>query len=423
MKNLIIFFVFLILYKGIYCLKEAKVVERPLKIGAFNIQNLGPAKLSNKEVMTIVRNIILRYDIILVQEIVIRDQELITNLIHSINNIAPEEGYDIALSERLGRKTAKEQYGFIYRKGKVTVLGEVVYPDINDHFMRPPYIVHFYSPTTKNLPSFIAIGIHTQPSNAANETDFLADVYDYAVDKYKTRDAVIMGDMNAGCANVRISDWKNIRLWTREDFTWLIGHHIDTTTNVNSCPYDRIVIAGDQMNRAAIHNSAKIFNYQDEYELTTEQTRNVSDHWPVEVKLRGKLSNEAEIHLKPSICFMITDNRIISDPMIIHRSRKKFDFKTSASKDIKGNFVNFNAVKKTDNLNNLLESFQNLTQRFPDVLSQEMLQSVQYKSQNGALDDHSSFSDPSMLIYSINIYCNVKQLICSTLTCRQTTIN
>ncbi|XP_023218740.1 deoxyribonuclease-1-like, partial [Centruroides sculpturatus] len=339
MKYFIFLSIAFTLYQVTLCTNEGlRTVDRPLRIGSFNIQNLGPSKMSNEEIMIIVKNILIRYDVILVQEIVTRDESLVYGLLHSINSVAPEGVmYDMALSERLGRKTAKEQYAFFYRKQKVSVLGASVYSDKDDNFMRPPYIVHFLSPTTKNLPSFIAIGIHTQPSNAANETDFLADVYDYAKNKYKTENAIIMGDMNAGCGNVRTSDWRNIRLWTRSDFTWLIGHHVDTTTNVNSCPYDRIVIAGEEMNQAAIRHSANIFNFQNEYELTIEQTRNVSDHWPIEVQLRGRISDDAEINLKPSMCFMITDNRKISDPMIIHRARKKFDFRTNASKDQNGN--------------------------------------------------------------------------------------
>lgn len=48
-----------------------------------------------------------------------------------------------------------------------------------------------------------------------------------------------MGDMNAGCANVRISDWDTMELWRREEFTWLITHDYDTTLSINCCPYDR----------------------------------------------------------------------------------------------------------------------------------------------------------------------------------------
>ncbi|XP_023216027.1 deoxyribonuclease gamma-like isoform X1 [Centruroides sculpturatus] len=374
--------------------------------------------------MTIIRKIILLYDIILVQEIVSRDESYIHNLLHSINSLSSGGvTYNMALSDRLGRSIAKEQYAFFYKKHMFSVLDTDIYPDVDDNFMRPPYIVHFFSPTIKNLTSFIAVGIHVQPNNAANEISFLANVYDYVKNKYKNKNAIIMGDLNAGCSYIKTGDWKNISLWMRNEFIWLIGNHVDTTTNINSCPYDRIVIAGEEMKQAVINDSANILNFQNKYELTLEETTSVSDHWPVEVKLRGKLSKEAEIYLETFVCFTISDNRIISDPTVIQQEQNKFDFKTSIFNDHNGNYVRFNAFKRLDNLEDLLESFKFLTQKFPDVFNPEMWHSVYYKAKNGALNDDSSFTELNSLIYSINIDCDLRQLTCSTLTCRQTTIN
>ncbi|XP_023216031.1 deoxyribonuclease gamma-like isoform X3 [Centruroides sculpturatus] len=288
MKSFIFVLVFLYTYQIKYC-SSKDVRSSSLKIGAFNVQNLGAKKLNNEEIAEIIRNIILRYDVILIQEIVTRNQNLIKEFLNSVNSVAPKRiVYDMVLSKRLGRNKAKEQYAFFYRRDAVSVLDKMVYPDLEDKFMRPPYIVHFQTPTVENMPSFIAIGIHTQPSNAANETDYLTDVYDFAKNKYKIKDAMIMGDMNAGCSSVRVRDWKNIRLRTRRDFIWLIGQNVDTTTNANTCPYDRIVIAGEKIESAIIPNSAGIFNFQNAYKLTLEEARDVSDHWPVEVRLKGK---------------------------------------------------------------------------------------------------------------------------------------
>lgn len=48
-----------------------------------------------------------------------------------------------------------------------------------------------------------------------------------------------MGDFNADCIYVGEKDWENIALWMRPEFTWAIGHHVDTTTNHKSCALDR----------------------------------------------------------------------------------------------------------------------------------------------------------------------------------------
>ena len=38
-----------------------------------------------------------------------------------------------------------------------------------------------------DMGSMLAIGIHTQPKNAANETSSLANVYDFAVKKFRVK--------------------------------------------------------------------------------------------------------------------------------------------------------------------------------------------------------------------------------------------
>ncbi|XP_035230242.1 deoxyribonuclease-1-like 2, partial [Stegodyphus dumicola] len=219
--------------------KNAKAIERPILVGAFNIQNLGNSKLSNNTVMNIMKKILLRYDLVLVQEIVTLDEDMVVSLLKSLNRLSPKGvKYMMQISERLGRGNAKEQYAYIYRNDKLIYLEGHTYPDPRDEFMRPPYIVHFSTPTLRDLESMVVIGIHTQPKNATNETSALAKVYDYAVKTFQVQDAIIMGDMNAGCQNVRISDWNIIDLWRRKEFTWLISHDFDTTLSVNCCPYD-----------------------------------------------------------------------------------------------------------------------------------------------------------------------------------------
>ncbi|CAL1279619.1 unnamed protein product [Larinioides sclopetarius] len=249
-----------------------QTVERPVLVGAFNIQNLGVSKMSNKTVMNIVKKIILRYDLVLIQEIVTTQEELMENLVKDINKLhrRKDSKYMMQISERVGRGNAKEQYAYIYRNDKFKFLAGHTFPDRKDDFMRPPYIAHFATPTLRDLDSMIFIGIHTQPKNAANETSAMAKVYDYAVETFKVKDAMMMGDMNAGCANVRISDWDTIDVWRRKEFTWLITHDFDTTLSVNCCPYDRIIIAGDNVADAVIWKSVGPFKYRDLFGISTD---------------------------------------------------------------------------------------------------------------------------------------------------------
>ena len=78
-----------------------------------------------------------------------------------------------------------------------------------------------------------------------------------------------MGDFNAGCDFVK--DWSQVSLATDRRFYWVIGHSVDTTTGRTDCPYDRIVVSGKKLLKNILPYSAGIFNFDEEYGLTSSQ--------------------------------------------------------------------------------------------------------------------------------------------------------
>eukprot|EP00795_Rhopilema_esculentum_P000205 gene205-9838_t len=137
-------------------------------------------------------------------------------------------------------------------------------------FERPPFVVEFKSDI---LAPFIAIGIHTRPDDKGSitesEIDLLVDVYDDAKDYLGTSDAIIMGDFNAGCSYV--SDWSSIRLATDHRFRWLIKDDEDTTLSTRKCPYDRLVVAGQNMIDAVDPLSPSVFHFDSEFGLSSSE--------------------------------------------------------------------------------------------------------------------------------------------------------
>ncbi|KAG8188435.1 hypothetical protein JTE90_008002 [Oedothorax gibbosus] len=394
-----------------------KTVERPVRIGSFNIQNLGSSKFGNKTIMDIVKKVLLRYDMILIQEIVTMDSTLMENLVKDINKLHKEKEstYELSISERLGRGTAKEQYAYLYRNDKFKLLGARTYPDKDDEFMRPPYIAKFATPTLRDMESMIVIGVHTQPKYAANETGALANVYDYAAKAFKTKDVILMGDMNAGCANVRISDWDTMELWRRTEFTWLITHDYDTTLSINCCPYDRIVIAGENMGDAYISDSVKAFKYRDLYGLSTDMALAVSDHWPVEVMLRGGTSSNAQSNLRPSLCLTIHDVSPSSLPSQIRNQKTSLGFQISATE------TSVELYSESSNSTGLLVSLQNLQKKYSQLISVETIEAIEYKVNHGVLDDATSTSDLEKELYSVSIYFDTVELTTTVHYCSATT--
>uniref|UniRef100_Q68EQ0 Deoxyribonuclease n=1 Tax=Xenopus tropicalis TaxID=8364 RepID=Q68EQ0_XENTR len=262
-----------------------------LQICSFNVQSFGESKRDKPAVMNIVRKVISRCDIMLLMEIKDSSDTVIRSLMTQLNSQSETRNqFDLTISQRLGRKSYKEQYGFIYRKKMVSVRGTYQYEDSQpgdpDAFSREPYVVWFEAPST-DVREFVIVPQHTTPEAAVREIDELYDVYLDVKQKWNSENFIFMGDLNAGCAYVPKKAWGNIRLRTHSEFVWLIGDKEDTTVKASTkCAYDRIVMAGDKLLSSVVPGSAQVFDFMAVYGLTEDQALEVSDHFPVEVQLK-----------------------------------------------------------------------------------------------------------------------------------------
>uniref|UniRef100_A0A8C7LZR2 Deoxyribonuclease n=1 Tax=Oncorhynchus mykiss TaxID=8022 RepID=A0A8C7LZR2_ONCMY len=267
-------------------------VAMSLKICAFNVQSFGEAKANNKKIMGILIKILARCDLCLIQEVRDAKGEAIPTLVKDLNSFDKSHAYSYVESKRLGKKTYKEQYVYIYKKDVLQVREHCQYPELeggegtnNDTevFSREPFIVRFHSPTTL-VKDFVLVGQHTCPKTAMKEIDELYTVFNGICKKWKTENVVILGDLNAACSYITIKGFRAVRLRSDPKFRWLIGDEQDTTVRQKThCAYDRIVIHGREMISGIVPDSAKPFNFKEEFHLTEEEALEVSDHFPVEL--------------------------------------------------------------------------------------------------------------------------------------------
>ncbi|XP_051518161.1 deoxyribonuclease gamma-like isoform X2 [Myxocyprinus asiaticus] len=261
------------------------------KICAFNIQSFGDSKSGDPKIMNSVSRIVARCDICLLQEVRDQKNKAIPRLIAALNGLSRDGEYDYVASGRLGRtQTYQEQYVFVYRKSTAKLKNQYQYPDTQkgdmDAFSREPFVVHFEAPKTV-AKEFVLIPQHTTPSNATKEIDELYDVFMDISERWKIKNVMFLGDFNAACGYVAKKNWKNIRLFSDTSFIWLIKDHVDTTVKHSTdCAYDRIVVHGEPFLRAIEPFSAQPFNFAKEFHLTEAQALEVSDHYPIEVKLK-----------------------------------------------------------------------------------------------------------------------------------------
>ncbi|XP_013371170.1 PREDICTED: deoxyribonuclease gamma [Chinchilla lanigera] len=263
-----------------------------LKLCSFNVRSFGESKKQNQNAMDIIVKIIRRCDLILLMEIKDSHNRICPMLMEKLNgNSRRGTTYNYVISSRLGRNTYKEQYAFLYKEKLVTVKKNYLYHDFQDGdadvFSREPYVVWFQSPHTA-VKDFVIVPLHTTPEDSVKEIDELVDVYTDLQRRWKAENFIFMGDFNAGCSYVPKKAWKDIRLRTDPKFVWLIADDEDTTVKKStSCAYDRIVLRGQEIVKSVVPGSNGVFDFQKAYQLSEEEALEVSDHFPVEFKLKS----------------------------------------------------------------------------------------------------------------------------------------
>jgi len=329
MLRLLVLFL-LVAVQGCTCDGEG---DDSLLVASFNIQIFGQSKVQKKDVVDVILRILARYDLVMIMEIRDSKETAFPQLVSQLNDETGDV-YEYVTSKRSGRSSSKEQYGFIYRKDKLLIYSMYESSDVHDTLEREPLVVRFRRTPNKdsewdhpdcvfpfeykgveyetctnedygnnmwcmtdmdtgdwvdcNAPSggqqqaFTFIPMHTKPTEAIPEMNSLVDVY-YESTKYYGENAVIAGDLNADCSYVCKSCWENVRLRTDTTFQWLIDDDTDTTVSNTDCAYDRVILAGKQLQKNSC--CAKVFNYQEEYGLTLEMAKDVSDHFPVEFRI------------------------------------------------------------------------------------------------------------------------------------------
>ncbi|MEE6505867.1 hypothetical protein FKM82_005682, partial [Ascaphus truei] len=146
------------------------------------------------------------------------------------------------------------------------------------------------------LKDFVLMSHHTCPREAAKEINKLLQVMLEVKRRWRIENIMLLGDLNAACGYVTVTDWRGIQLRSGGTFHWLIGDKDDTTVSQKThCAYDRIVVHGEDFLKAIVPGSAKPFNFKKKLGLSEEEALAVSDHFPVEVNLRGDHIRDREL--------------------------------------------------------------------------------------------------------------------------------
>ena len=183
----------LLIITGCETESETQPVTSTIRVASFNIQIFGQSKINKPEVMDMLSRIIKNFDVVAIQEVRSKQQNVMPALLSYVNDEDTE--YDYVISERLGRTTSKEQYVFVYNTKTVALIpdGSYVIDDPDDVFEREPFVAFFRSGNF----DFKLVNNHIKPSDVQAELGQLAVVINDIYDSSSEKDIIVLGDMNA----------------------------------------------------------------------------------------------------------------------------------------------------------------------------------------------------------------------------------
>jgi hypothetical protein len=111
-----------------------------VRIGSFNLHQYGSKKAADGEITNYIAEILNDFDLAIIQEISDAAIKAPYVLYDALNKVSKSGGYSIALSERVGRSSTKEQFIFFNRESTsgVKLVNYYIYNDKKDYFERPP---------------------------------------------------------------------------------------------------------------------------------------------------------------------------------------------------------------------------------------------------------------------------------------------
>ncbi|MBM4001323.1 MAG: endonuclease/exonuclease/phosphatase [Planctomycetes bacterium] len=247
-----------------------------IKIATFNIQVFGTSKIQKPHVVEILARIARQFDVLAIQEVRSRDQDILPRFVEAVN--AAGRHYDYVIGPRLpldGAGGNPEQYAFVFDKEVLEVDRARLYTidDPDDLLAREPLVAWFRSRSvpSENAFTFTLVNVHTDPDQARYEVDQLAQVYSVVVNDGRNEDDVIvLGDFNT-------DDRHYGRLGQVPGLDWAVSGVPTNTRGTES--YDNILF--HRQATAEFTGRSGVVDYLREYNLTIDQALEVSDHLPV----------------------------------------------------------------------------------------------------------------------------------------------
>lgn len=245
-----------------------------LRLATFNIQVFGQSKLAKPEVMAAIVAVIRQFDIVAIQEIRSKEDNVLPQLIAQLN--ADGSQYDFVIGPRLGRTVSTEQYAYVFDARRVEYdprsVGTI--QDPADWLHREPMIARFRPRTAypQQAFTFWLVNSHTDPDEVPQEVAALAQVFRAMQTAMPEEDDVILlGDLNA-------SESELGPLAMIPTIHWVVRGGVTTNTR-HTKAYDNILFSASTTTEYT--GRWGVLDLETTFGLTPQQALQVSDHLPV----------------------------------------------------------------------------------------------------------------------------------------------
>lgn len=254
------------------------IAGETIRIASFNIQVLGQSKLKKPGVADSLVDIIRRFDIVAVQELRSKEQNVIPALVQMLN--ANGGQFDSLVGPRQGRTNSKEQYVFLFNTRTIEYIPDSAFlvPDPQDLLHREPMAASFRArPRSGRGFSFTLLNIHTDPDDTDVELDALDDSFRFVQSRVRPEDDVILlGDLNVDAAHLG-------ELGRLPSMTWTVRGEMTNTLRTKS--YDNILF--HRHNTAEFTGRSGVFDMERELQIDRRTAVKISDHQPVWAEFRA----------------------------------------------------------------------------------------------------------------------------------------
>ena len=244
-----------------------------IKIASFNIQVFGQSKLDKPRVVDILARIVRQFDVVAIQEVRSRDQDVLPRFVDAIN--ATGRQYDFVIGPRLGDTNSKEQYAFLFDRQSIEVDRTFLYTvnDPENLLHREPLVGWFRvrGPPPDQAFTFSLVNVHTDPDVVAKEMAVMDDVYRVVRDDGRNEDDVILlGDFNADDQHLGELAQVPGMLYAISGFP---------TNVLQTEQYDNLIFHGPSTREFV--GRAGIVDFLRDFDLSSDEALEVSDHFPV----------------------------------------------------------------------------------------------------------------------------------------------